>query len=129
MAATLANGGVNPLTKTEVIDAQNVPGILAVMATAGLYDDAGKWLFHTGLPAKSGVGGGRDRRISLQTDVVADPTHRLRDRLGIVPGQVLRHRLRVELAARLAQPARQALRPSSTASGIEIAVIIPKVKR
>jgi len=58
MAATLANGGVNPLTKTEVIDAQNVPGILAVMATAGLYDDAGKWLFHTGLPAKSGVGGG-----------------------------------------------------------------------
>jgi glutaminase len=35
-----------------------VPGILSVMATAGLYDDSGKWLFHTGLPAKSGVGGG-----------------------------------------------------------------------
>jgi glutaminase len=58
MAATLANGGVNPLTKKTVIDAQYVPGILAVMATAGLYDDSGKWLFHTGLPAKSGVGGG-----------------------------------------------------------------------
>lgn len=58
MAATLANGGVNPVTKKKVIDASHVPGILAVMATAGLYDDSGKWLFTTGLPAKSGVGGG-----------------------------------------------------------------------
>jgi glutaminase len=58
MAATLANGGTNPVTKKKVIDAQLVPGILAEMATAGLYDDSGKWLFKTGLPAKSGVGGG-----------------------------------------------------------------------
>jgi glutaminase len=58
MAATLANGGRNPVTKKQVIDAKFVPGILSVMATAGLYDDSGKWLFHTGLPAKSGVGGG-----------------------------------------------------------------------
>ena len=35
-----------------------MPTILAVMATAGLYDDSGKWLAWTGLPAKSGVGGG-----------------------------------------------------------------------
>ena len=35
-----------------------VPGVLAVMATAGLCDDSGKWLYHTGLPGKSGVGGG-----------------------------------------------------------------------
>jgi glutaminase len=41
-----------------VISEKNVPGILAVMATAGLYDDSGKWLYHTGLPGKSGVGGG-----------------------------------------------------------------------
>ena len=40
------------------MDAAKVPGVLAVMATAGLYDDSGKWLYHTGLPAKSGVGGG-----------------------------------------------------------------------
>lgn len=58
MAATLANGGRNPVTRKQVIDPKFVPGILAVMATAGLYDDSGKWLFHTGLPAKSGVGGG-----------------------------------------------------------------------
>jgi len=58
MAATLATGGTNPVTKTRVLDADKVPGVLAVMATAGLYDDSGKWLYHTGLPAKSGVGGG-----------------------------------------------------------------------
>ncbi len=58
MAATLANGGKNPITKKQVVDPQHVPSVLAVMATAGLYDDSGKWLFHTGLPAKSGVGGG-----------------------------------------------------------------------
>jgi glutaminase len=58
MAATLANGGKNPITGKQVIDNRHVAGVLAVMATAGLYDDAGKWLFHSGLPAKSGVGGG-----------------------------------------------------------------------
>ncbi len=58
MAATLAFGGRNPVTSKQVMDAEKVPGVLAVMATAGLYDDSGKWLYHTGLPAKSGVGGG-----------------------------------------------------------------------
>jgi glutaminase len=58
MAATLANGGKNPVTGKQVMSAGNVPEVLAVMATAGLYDDSGKWLYHTGLPAKSGVGGG-----------------------------------------------------------------------
>ena len=58
MAATLAFGGKNPVTGKQVMDAPKVPGVLAVMATAGLYDDSGKWLFATGLPGKSGVGGG-----------------------------------------------------------------------
>ena len=58
MAATLAAGGKNPVTGKQVIDATKVPSVLAVMSTAGLYDDSGKWLYHTGLPAKSGVGGG-----------------------------------------------------------------------
>ena len=58
MAATLAAAGKNPVSGKQVLDANKVPGVLAVMATAGLYDDSGKWLYHTGLPAKSGVGGG-----------------------------------------------------------------------
>jgi len=58
MAATLANGGKNPVTKKQVIKTGNVPHVLAVMATAGLYDDSGIWLYNVGLPAKSGVGGG-----------------------------------------------------------------------
>jgi glutaminase len=58
MAGTLANGGKNPVTGKQVMKAANVPEVLAVMATAGLYDDSGKWYYRTGLPAKSGVGGG-----------------------------------------------------------------------
>jgi glutaminase len=58
MAGTLAFGGRNPVTGKQVMDASKVAGVLAVMATAGLYDDSGKWLYHTGLPGKSGVGGG-----------------------------------------------------------------------
>jgi glutaminase len=58
MAATLASGGKNPVTGKQAMSASNVPYVLAVMATAGLYDDSGKWLYHTGLPGKSGVGGG-----------------------------------------------------------------------
>ncbi len=58
MAATLAARGKNPVTGKQVMDPAKVPPVLAVMATAGLYDDSGKWLYHTGLPAKSGVGGG-----------------------------------------------------------------------
>lgn len=58
MAATLANGGFNPVTKKQVLAQKHVKGVLSVMATAGLYDTTGEWLFMTGLPAKSGVGGG-----------------------------------------------------------------------
>ena len=58
MAATLANGGRNPVTDKQVMREENVAEVLAVMATAGLYDDSGQWLYLTGLPAKSGVGGG-----------------------------------------------------------------------
>lgn len=58
MAATLANHGVNPKTGKRVLESKYVSRILAVMATAGLYDNAGDWLYMTGTPAKSGVGGG-----------------------------------------------------------------------
>ncbi len=58
MAATLANGGVNPLTQERVIDAIHCQHVLAVMVTAGLYENSGDWLYETGLPGKSGVSGG-----------------------------------------------------------------------
>jgi glutaminase len=58
MGSVLANGGVNPVSGKKIIDAEYTPYILAVMATAGLYDNAGGWLYETGTPAKSGVGGG-----------------------------------------------------------------------
>jgi len=58
MGATLADGGVNPLTKKRVVDVSVCHYTLAVMATAGLYENSGDWLYDIGLPGKSGVGGG-----------------------------------------------------------------------
>jgi len=58
MAATLANGGVNPRTGVSVIDPIHCQHVLAVMVTAGLYENSGDWLYETGLPGKSGVSGG-----------------------------------------------------------------------
>ena len=58
MGATLADGGVNPLTGDRVVDAETCRYTLAVMATAGLYETSGDWLYTIGLPAKSGIGGG-----------------------------------------------------------------------
>jgi glutaminase len=57
MAATLANGGVNPITQEPVIDPIHCQHVLAVMVTAGLYESSGDWLYATGLPGKSGVSG------------------------------------------------------------------------
>ena len=58
MAATLANGGVNPVTQDRIIDPIHCQHVLAVMVTAGLYENSGDWLYETGLPGKSGVSGG-----------------------------------------------------------------------
>ncbi len=58
IAATLANGGVNPLTGVRAASGSTVRAVLAVMSTCGMYDGAGEWLYTVGLPAKSGVSGG-----------------------------------------------------------------------
>lgn len=58
MASTLANGGVNPITKKTIVSPETSAFTMSVMATAGLYDDSGQWLYAVGLPGKSGVGGG-----------------------------------------------------------------------
>jgi glutaminase len=58
MGATLADGGVNPLTRERVVDPAICHYALAVMTTAGLYETSGDWLYDIGLPGKSGIGGG-----------------------------------------------------------------------
>jgi glutaminase len=58
VAATLANRGVNPITRQRVVGAANVAHILAEMTMEGLYDASGDWAYEVGLPGKSGVGGG-----------------------------------------------------------------------
>jgi len=58
MGATLADGGMNPITKERVVDPAVCHYALAVMATAGLYETSGDWLYEIGLPGKSGIGGG-----------------------------------------------------------------------
>jgi glutaminase len=58
IAATLAAGGRNPVTGRRVGSPDTIRDVLSVMATAGMYDAAGDWLYDVGLPAKSGVAGG-----------------------------------------------------------------------
>jgi glutaminase len=58
LAATLANGGINPVTKERAIDERYVQDVISVMLTCGMYDGSGEWAYRVGIPAKSGVGGG-----------------------------------------------------------------------
>jgi glutaminase len=58
MSATLANGGVNPVTGERALALEHVPRVLSVMSTCGMYDYSGEWVYSVGLPAKSGVSGG-----------------------------------------------------------------------
>lgn len=58
MGATLANGGVNPVTQARALPAANVKDLLSIMLSCGMYDYAGEWAYRVGIPAKSGVAGG-----------------------------------------------------------------------
>eukprot|EP00051_Salpingoeca_urceolata_P015284 m.197457 g.197457 ORF g.197457 m.197457 type:complete len:565 (-) comp18348_c0_seq1:137-1831(-) len=57
VAATLANGGVNPLTGSSVFSGVSTRNVLSLMLSCGMYDYSGEWAFTIGLPAKSGVSG------------------------------------------------------------------------
>lgn len=57
MAATLANGGICPITGERVLSAEAVRNTLSLMYSCGMYDFSGEMAFHVGLPAKSGVSG------------------------------------------------------------------------
>jgi glutaminase len=58
LAATLANGGVNPVTGERALNEHYVQDVVSVMMTCGMYDGSGEWAYRVGMPAKSGVGGG-----------------------------------------------------------------------
>lgn len=58
MAGTIANAGVNPVSRKEVFGADLMPKITSLIATVGFYEHTGDWLYTSGIPAKSGVGGG-----------------------------------------------------------------------
>jgi glutaminase len=57
MAATLANGGLNPITGKRVFNPEHIRNVLPLILTSGMYDYSGQWAFDIGVPAKSGVGG------------------------------------------------------------------------
>ncbi|MCP2324292.1 glutaminase [Hamadaea flava] len=69
MSATLANGGVNPVTGVQVVTRDTASHVLTVMATCGMYDFAGEWLLRVGLPAKSGVSGGITGALPAQLGI------------------------------------------------------------
>lgn len=71
MGATLANGGVNPLTQKRLLASEHVPELLAVMAMTGFYDESGIWQYTAGLPSKTGVGGGIVTVVPGQFSIVA----------------------------------------------------------
>ncbi len=58
MAATIANKGINPVTQKQVFNRSHAAQIISMMATVGMYEETGDWMFRSGIPAKSGVGGG-----------------------------------------------------------------------
>jgi glutaminase len=58
MAITLANRGINPVTREQVMTPYAITHTLSVMTSSGMYDYAGEWIYRVGIPAKSGVGGG-----------------------------------------------------------------------
>ena len=58
MASTIAKKGKNPVTGKQVFKSQHATGITSMIATVGMYEETGDWMFQTGIPAKSGVGGG-----------------------------------------------------------------------
>jgi glutaminase len=107
MGATLANAGTNPVTGVHVVPREVVAPALTVMATCGMYDYAGEWLYRVGLPAKSGVSGGIVSALPGQLGVgVHSP--RLDERGTSVRGLAATEQLSRELGLHLLLPAERA---------------------
>ena len=118
MAATLATGGIQPVTGEQVLDAATARQVMAVMASAGMYDGAGDWLVRVGIPAKSGVAGGM---VGVLPDLVGIGTFSPRlDRQGNSHrGGRLFERLSQDMDMHLFSPngSRQDAARASTAEG------------
>lgn len=100
MGATLADGGVNPMTGARVIDERLCRRVLAVLATAGMYERSGDWLFDVGLPGKSGVSGGMVT-IAPGKGSVATFSPPLDEAGNSVRGQIATHHLSEALGLNL----------------------------
>lgn len=116
MAATLADGGVNPVTGDVVMSAATARQVLSVMTTCGMYDAAGDWLSTVGIPAKSGVSGGILGVLPGQVGVaVFSP--RLDRHGNSVRGVEMMRRLSQDMGMHLMNPARPA---RSALAGIDV---------
>ncbi|MGF7236854.1 MAG: glutaminase A [Frankia sp.] len=107
MAATLAFGGVNPVTGRRVLSEEHVSHVLTVMATCGMYDHAGTWLFKVGLPAKSGVAGGICAVLPGQLGIgtFSPPLDEVGNSVrGVAACEELSHRFALHLLRPPAQP-------------------------
>jgi glutaminase len=108
MAATLAGGGVNPVSGERAVAAATIPSMLSVMTTCGIYDFTGEWVHRVGLPAKSGVGGGIMAVLPGQLGIgVFSP--RLDSRGNSVRGVAVCAALSAELGLHFLRPPRVAL--------------------
>jgi glutaminase len=105
IGATLANGGVNPVTRKRAVRSEFIDSILSVMTTCGMYDFSGEWVYRVGMPAKSGVGGGIVAVLPGQLGIgVFSP--RLDARGNSVRGVKVCEALSTELGLHFLQPPR-----------------------
>ena len=110
IAATLANGGVNPRHGRARRARGRGPSVLSVMTTCGMYDGAGEWLVSVGMPAKSGVSGGVLGVLPGRLGIaVFSP--RLDERGNSVRGVSVCRDLSHDLALHLVRPGEQAAAP------------------
>jgi glutaminase len=110
IGATLANGGVNPVSDERALGPSIVRGVLSVMTTCGMYDGAGSWLRSVGLPAKSGVSGGVFAVLPGRLGIgVFSPA--LDERGNSVRGVAVCRALSDELALHLVRPGERGASP------------------
>ncbi|MFW3170960.1 glutaminase [Geodermatophilus sp. CPCC 206100] len=57
-SASSPRWGVQPVTGERVVDPAIARDTVAVLASTGLYERSGDWLFEIGMPGKSGISGG-----------------------------------------------------------------------